>query len=175
MSYIEWLGKNFIGLFQAGGETFISLVTGIVPMLVVLLTFTYSIVSIIGKERVNKVIQKSSNILILRYTIMPILSVMLLTSPMAFTFGRFLKEEYKPAFYDAAVSFVHPVTGLFPYANAGELFVYLGIANGVIKAGYDQANLAIRYFLCGIVVILLRGFITEKITKYLMKKENIDL
>ncbi|MGO0916374.1 PTS glucitol/sorbitol transporter subunit IIC [Clostridioides difficile] len=41
---------------------------------------------------------------------------------MCYTFGRFLKEEHKAGFYDAAVSFVHPITGLFPHANAGELF-----------------------------------------------------
>ena len=64
------------------------------------------------------------------------------------------------------------MTGLFPYANAGELFVYLGIANGVMKAGYDQGSLAVRYFLCGIVIIFVRGFITEKITKFLMKRET---
>jgi PTS system glucitol/sorbitol-specific IIC component len=103
---------------------------------------------------------------------MPILSVLLLTNPMAYTFGKFVEEEEKPAFYDAVVSFLHPVTGLFPYANAGELFVYLGIANGVMKAGYDQGSLAVRYFLCGIVVVFVRGVITEKITKFLMKRES---
>ena len=89
---------------------------------------------------------------------------------MAYTFGRFLPEYQKPAFYDSAVSFVHPVTGLFPYANGGELFVYLGIANGVIKAGYSQGPLAVRYFLAGVVVILIRGIITEKITLTMQKR-----
>ncbi|MBC8845445.1 PTS sorbitol transporter subunit IIC, partial [Escherichia coli] len=69
---------------------------------------------------------------------------------------------------DSVVSFLHPVTGLFPYANAGELFVYLGIANGVVEAGYSMSSLAVRYFLAGIVVILMRGVITESITKFLM-------
>ena len=87
------------------------------------------------------------------------------------TFGKFVKEEEKPAFYDAAVSFVHPVTGLFPYANAGELFVYLGIANGVTKAGFSQSSLAVRYFLVGIVVILIRGIVTERLTKFMMARE----
>lgn len=146
------------------------LVTGIVPTLVVLLTFTYAVMKFIGEERVNRAIQFAAKYTILRYTLMPILSVLILTNPMAYTFGRFLPEKQKPAFYDSAVSFVHPVTSLFPYANAGELFVYLGIANGIKEAGYSMSELAVRYFLVGIVVILLRGIITEWITKYLAGK-----
>lgn len=175
MKFIEWFGKNFIGLFEAGGETFMGFMTGIVPLLIVLLTFTYSLIAFIGEERVNRAIQASAKYMILRYTVMPVLSVLLLTNPMAYTFGKFVKEEEKPAFYDSVVTFLHPVTGLFPYANAGELFVYLGIANGVMQAGYDQGGLAVRYFLCGIVVVLVRGVITEIITKFLIKREGITL
>ncbi len=175
MKFIEWFGKNFIGLFEAGGETFMGFMTGIVPLLIVLLTFTYSLIAFIGEERVNRAIQASAKYMILRYTVMPVLSVLLLTNPMAYTFGKFVKEEEKPAFYDSVVTFLHPVTGLFPYSNAGELFVYLGIANGVMQAGYDQGSLAVRYFLCGIVVVLVRGVITEIITKFLIKREGITL
>lgn len=175
MKFIEWFGKNFIGLFEAGGGTFMGFMTGIVPLLIVLLTFTYSLIAFIGEERVNRAIQASAKYMILRYTVMPVLSVLLLTNPMAYTFGKFVKEEEKPAFYDSVVTFLHPVTGLFPYANAGELFVYLGIANGVMQAGYDQGSLAVRYFLCGIVVVLVRGVITEIITKFLIKREGITL
>lgn len=170
MKYIEWFGENFIGMFQAGGEQFMSYITGIVPLLVALLTFTNAIIAFIGPERVNNFIRKVAKFTILRYTIVPILACLILTNPMAYTFGQFLKEEEKPAFYDATVSFIHPVTGLFPYANAGELFVFLGIVNGVVKAGGSQGSLAARYFLAGVVVILIRGVITERITKYLMKR-----
>ena len=31
MKYIEWFGKNFIGLFEAGGEQIMGFMTGIVP------------------------------------------------------------------------------------------------------------------------------------------------
>ena len=65
------------------------------------------------------------------------------------------------------------MTGLFPYANAGELFVYLGIANGVAEAGYSLGSLATRYFLAGLVVILMRGLVTEWITKLLIKKQGV--
>jgi glucitol/sorbitol PTS system EIIC component len=175
MEWIKWLGEHFIGMFQAGGETFMGLVTGIVPTLVVLLTFTYAMMKFIGEDRVTRIIQFAAKYTILRYTLMPVLSVLMLTNPMAYTFGRFLPEKQKPAFYDSAVSFVHPVTGLFPYANAGELFVYLGIANGIQELGLPVADLAVRYFIVGVVVILIRGIVTELITKYLAKKEGADL
>ncbi|ANB58125.1 PTS system, glucitol/sorbitol-specific, IIC component family protein [Anoxybacillus sp. B7M1] len=170
MEWLKWIGEHFIGMFQAGGETFMGMFTGIIPTLIVLLTFTYAVIKFIGEERVNRAIQFASKYMLLRYTVMPILSVLLLTNPMCYTFGRFLPEKQKPAFYDSAVSFVHPVTALFPYANAGELFVYLGIANGIKEAGYSMSELAVRYFLVGIVVILLRGIITEYITKFLARR-----
>jgi PTS system glucitol/sorbitol-specific IIC component len=170
MEWIKWLGEHFIGMFNAGGETFMGLFTGIVPTLVVLLTFTYAVMKFIGEDRVTRAIQFAAKYTLLRYTLMPVLSVLMLTNPMAYTFGRFLPEKQKPAFYDSAVSFVHPVTGLFPYANAGELFVYLGIANGIQKLGLPIADLAVRYFLVGIVIIFIRGVITELITNYLAKK-----
>lgn len=173
MEYIEWFGTHFIGLFQAGGKVFVGFMTDIVPLLIVLLTFTYSLIAFIGEQRVTKAIQFSAKNMLLRYSLMPILSVLMLTNPMAYTFGRFVKEEQKPAFYDSVVSFLHPVTGMFPYANASELFVYLGIANGVMNAGYSISSLSVRYFLAGIIIILMRGVITEIITKFLMRKKNL--
>lgn len=173
MEYIEWFGTHFIGLFQAGGKVFVGFMTDIIPLLIVLLTFTYSLIAFIGEQRVTRAIQFSAKNMLLRYSLMPILSVLMLTNPMAYTFGRFVKEEQKPAFYDSVVSFLHPVTGMFPYANAGELFVYLGIANGVMNAGYSISSLSVRYFLAGIIIILMRGVITEIITKFLMRKKNL--
>jgi glucitol/sorbitol PTS system EIIC component len=175
MEWIQWFGEHFIGMFNEGGKTFMGLFTGIIPTLVVLLTFTYALMKFIGEERVTRVIQFASKYTLLRYTLMPILSLLLLTNPMAYTFGRFLPEKQKPAFYDSAVSFVHPVTGLFPYANAGELFVYLGIANGIKELGLPIADLAVRYFIVGIVVILIRGIVTELITNYLLKKAEAKI
>jgi PTS system glucitol/sorbitol-specific IIC component len=175
MEWISWFGEHFIGLFNAGGEQFMGMIKGIVPTLVVLLTFTYAMIKFVGEERVERVIQRASKYTVLRYTLMPILSILMLTNPMAYTFGRFVEEKHKPAFYDSLVSFLHPVTSLFPYANAGELFVYLGIANGVVQAGFPMSDLAVRYFLVGIVVILLRGVITELFTKFLAKRMNVNL
>lgn len=92
---------------------------------------------------------------------------------MAYTFGRFLPEKYKPAFYDAAVSFVHPIVGLFPHANPAELFVYMGIAQGIEQLGFPLGQLAIRYFIVGVIVIFIRGIVTEMLTLRMMRQRDL--
>jgi PTS system glucitol/sorbitol-specific IIC component len=170
LGVLEWLGSHFIGLFNASGEQFVGLVTGILPTLIVLLTFMYALTMFIGEQRVTRAVQWSARWWITRYTIMPMLAVLMLTNPMCYTFGRYLPERFKPAFYDSAVSFVHPVTTFFPYANAGELFLWLGIANGVTQLGESTVPLALRYFLVGIVIIFIRGVVTERITALLIRR-----
>jgi PTS system glucitol/sorbitol-specific IIC component len=170
LGVFEWLGTHFIGLFEESGKQFVGLLTGILPTLIVLLTFMYALTAFIGEQRVTRAVQWSARWWITRYTIMPILAVLMLTNPMCYSFGRFLPERYKPAFYDSAVSFVHPVTTFFPYANAGELFVWLGIANGVTQLGESTVPLALRYLLVGIAVIFIRGIVTEKITGFMIKR-----
>jgi len=166
----EW----FIGLFQEGGSTFAGLVVGIVPLLVVLMTFVNALVALIGTEKIDgigKAAAKEGLIYYpIRYVVLPFVAVFFLTNPMAYTMGRFLPEKYKPAFYDAAVSYVHPPLGIFPHVNPGEFFVWGGIASGIEQAGYNIAELAIRYLLIGLVVILLRGIVTERITAMMWKK-----
>lgn len=175
MGYLADFAQAFIGVFQEGGKTFVGLLTGIIPTLVTLMTAVNALIMFIGEERVNSWGMSLGKYAILRYTVMPIVAVFFLTNPMAYTFGRFLPEKYKPAFYDAAVSFVHPITGLFPHANPAELFVYLGIAHGVEKLGLPIGGLAIRYFLVGVIVIFIRGIVTEKLTLRLAKQQGIEL
>ncbi|MBK8448206.1 MAG: PTS glucitol/sorbitol transporter subunit IIC [Micropruina sp.] len=171
MNVIEWIATNFIGLFNAAAESFSGLVTGILPLLIVLLTAMYAITTWIGEERVTRAVQWAGKYQITRYTIMPIIAVIMLTNPMCYSFGRFLPEKQKPAFYDAAVSFVHPVTAFFPHANAGEIFVWTGVSAGVLAINPGAyARLAALYFIVGIVVILIRGVVTEYITKLLIKR-----
>jgi PTS system glucitol/sorbitol-specific IIC component len=170
----EW----FIGIFQAGGETFVGLVTGIIPTLVVLLVFVNTLIRLIGPERIEHLGDIAARPGIayypVRYLIFPMLSVFFLTNPMCYTMGRFLPERYKPAFYDSSVSFVHAITGLFPHANAGELFVYLGIAAGITGLGGSLGDLAVRYFLVGMLVILIRGIVTELITARMMSRRTAN-
>lgn len=164
----------FIGLFNAGGVVFMGLVTGIIPTLVVLLTFVYALIRLIGPDKIDRLGEVAARPGLIyypiRYLVFPVVSVFFLTNPMAYTMGRFLPEKYKPAFYDSAVSFVHPITGLFPHANAGELFVYLGVAAGITSLGGQVGDLAVRYLLVGMVVILIRGILTEFITVRMMAR-----
>ena len=164
----EW----FIGLFRKGGEVFLNLAGGILPTLICLLVAVNALIRIIGQERVERFAQRITSNVVLRYTLLPVLAVFFLTNPMAYTFGRFLQERHKPAFYDAAVSFVHPVTGLFPHANPAELFVWLGIAQGVEQLGLPLGPLALRYFLVGVIVIFIRGLVTEFITGQLLARRQ---
>ena len=171
MELIAGLANGFMELFKAGAETFAGWVVGIVPLIVVLMTAVGAVIKLIGEERVHTLAQQATQNVITRYTILPILSVLFLGNPMCYSFGRFVEEKHKPAFYDATVSFLHPVTGLFPHANGCELFVYMGIAAGITKLGLPLGSLAVRYFLVGIIVIFIRGFITEKIYASMKSKQ----
>jgi PTS system glucitol/sorbitol-specific IIC component len=166
--------EHFIGAFQAGGDVFLGLVTGIIPLLVVLLTAVNAVVRLIGPERIERFGAMAARPGLVwypvRYLLLPILAVFFFTNPMAYTLGRFLPERFKPAFYDSAVSFVHPITGLFPHANPGELFVFLGVAAGITELGLGFSDLAVRYLLVGMVVIFIRGIVTELITARLIAR-----
>lgn len=171
MDAIAWFATHFIGLFNESAKSLLGLITGILPLLIVLLTAMYAVTTWIGEDRVTSAVQWAGKYAITRYSIMPILSVIILTNPMAYTFGRFLPEKYKPAFYDSAVSFVHPVTAFFPHANAGELFVWAGVSAGVLKVAPESyARLAALYFIVGIVVIIIRGYSTQWITRILINR-----
>lgn len=166
--------EDFIKVFNKGGEVLLSLMGGILPTLIVLLTAVNALVRLIGPEKIENLGRAAARPGFqwypVRYMVLPFVSVFMLTNPMAYTMGRFLPERLKPAFYDSAVSFVHPILGIFPHANPGELFVYLGIATGIQQLGYGLGDLAVRYLLVGLVVIFIRGIVTEAITARMMTK-----
>ena len=180
-----WLAnaaKYFIGIFQKGGEVFMGFVTGIIPTLVVLMTAFYAVTGLIGEDRVHGLARWAGKTALTRYTLLPLLSVFFLTNPMAYTFGSFLEEKHKPAFYDSAVSYVHPPLGLFPHVNPGEYFVWGGVLvallelekNGKVAPGY-HIQMALWYAIVGMVVILLKGILTERLTMILARRQGVDL
>jgi PTS system glucitol/sorbitol-specific IIC component len=182
LGWLTAIGKYFIGIFQKGGEVFAGFVTGIIPTLVVLMTAFYAVTDLVGEDRVHGLARGAGRIALTRYTLLPLLAVFFLTNPMAYTFGSFLEEKHKPAFYDAAVSYVHPPLGLFPHINPGEYFVWGGILvallelekKGVVVAGY-HVKVAIWYAIVGLVVILLKGMLTERITTIMARRQGVEL
>jgi PTS system glucitol/sorbitol-specific IIC component len=182
LGWLTAIGKYFIGIFQKGGEVFAGFVTGIIPTLVVLMTAFYAVTELVGEERVHGLARGAGRIALTRYTLLPVLAVFFLTNPMAYTFGSFLEEKHKPAFYDAAVSYVHPPLGLFPHINPGEYFVWGGMLvalldlekRGVIANGY-HVKVAIWYAIVGLVVILLKGMLTERITAIMARRQGVEL
>ena len=182
LGWLTAIGKYFIGIFQKGGEVFAGFVTGIIPTLVVLMTAFYAITELVGEERVHGLARGAGRIALTRYTVLPLLAVFFLTNPMAYTFGSFLEEKHKPAFYDAAVSYVHPPLGLFPHINPGDYFVWGGVLvallelekKGVVVAGY-HIKVAIWYAIVGLVVILFKGILTERITAIMARRQGVEL
>ena len=84
-------------------------------------------------------------------------------------------ERYKPAYFASASYHCHTNSGIFQHINPAELFLWLGIANGVLARGLDTFPLAIRYLLAGLIANFVSGFATELITKRIEKKQGIRL
>ena len=169
--FLIFLAEGFTGLFNAAGDQFASFITGMIPMLICLILTIKAIIQLIGEERVYGFMKKCTKYAVLRYPLIPFLCTFFLCNPMAYTFGVFVEEDYKPAFYDAVVSMMHPIVGLFPHANSSELFVWLGISAGYEALGKNSSELAIRFLVVGLIVCLIKGIVTEKLY-LIMKKRN---
>lgn len=175
MEFIVKFAEGFINLFQLGGETFLSWMTGIVPVVLMLLVAMNTLIALLGEERVHRLAQISSKNPLTRYMILPFISAFMLGNPMAISMGRFLPEYYKPGFVAAQMQFCHTSNGVFPHINPGELFVYLGIATGIQTLGLNQTELAIRYLLVGLVMNFIGGWVTDFTTAYVAKQQGITL
>lgn len=174
---IETGAEYFIGIFQTGADWFGGVVVGIIPLLIVLLTGVNALIAFIGQERIDRFASLAGRpgwqYSFIRYLALPVVAVVALTNPMAYTMGTFVPERNKAAFYDAAVSFVHPPLGILPHVNPGELFVWLGIAVGISEGlGLSLTPLAVRYFLVGLVVIYMRGLVTQFIVDRMMSRRD---
>jgi len=154
--------EYFTGMFRAGADQFIIFLKDMIPLIACLILFVNALIKFIGEDRVFGFMKKMTKFTVLRYTILPFLACFFLTNPMCYTFGTFLDEKHKAGFYDATVSMLHPITGLFPHANSSELFVWLGISAGYAAVG-NQSDLAIRFLFTGFLICLIRGIVTEKL------------
>lgn len=140
MDWIVNAANWFVGLFKTGGEVFISWMTGIVPLVLVLLVAMNSLIALIGEDKINKFAQGAGKNVVSRYLLLPFLSTFFLTNPMCFTMGRFLPERYKPGYYASTAQFCHTSLGIFPHINPGELFTWMGIASGIMALGLNEGE-----------------------------------
>ncbi|MFZ0530653.1 MAG: PTS glucitol/sorbitol transporter subunit IIC [Propionicimonas sp.] len=175
MNFIVNAATWFAGLFKAGAETFVSWMTGIVPVVLMLLIAMNSLIQLIGQDRINRLATKAGGNPVSRYLVLPFLGAFMLANPMALSLGRFLPEKFKPSYYASAAQFCHTSNGVFPHINAGELFIYLGIANGIMTLGLDPMQLALRYMAVGIVMNFLGGWVTDFITPWVARQQGITL
>lgn len=175
MNYITKFAEGFMKLFQSGGETFISWMTGIVPVVLMLLVAMNALIALLGEEKVNKLAEASAKNPVSRYMILPFISAFMLGNPMAISMGRFLPEYYKPSFIAAQMQFCHTSNGVFPHINPGELFVWLGIASGLETLGLSTMDLAIRYMLVGLVMNAVGGWVTDFTTAWVCKQQGVTL
>lgn len=175
MDYITKFAEGFMKLFQLGGDTFISWMTGIVPVVLMLLVAMNAFIALLGEERVNKLAAVSAKNPISRYMILPFISAFMLGNPMAISMGRFMPEYYKPSYVASQMQFCHTSNGVFPHINPGELFVWLGIASGIKTLGLSQMELAIRYLLVGLIMNFVSGWVTDFTTAYVSKQQGITL
>ena len=54
MEALAKFAEGFIGIFQQGGQASVSLVVGIIPLLIVLMTAVNTLIALIGPEKVEK-------------------------------------------------------------------------------------------------------------------------
>ena len=163
------------GIIDAGARQLISWVTGLLPELFLFLILLNAVTSLIGRARVERLAAKCGANPLLRYMLFPFLSAVVLGNPMAISMGRYLPERYKPAYFASASYHCHTNSGLFQHINPAELFLWLGIANGVMARGCDLFPLALRYMAAGLVANFVSGYATELITRQVEKRQGIKL
>ena len=175
MDYIIKFAEEFMKLFNTGAITFIGWMTSIVPVVFMLLIAMNTLINLIGEEKINKLAKVSTKNPVLRYMILPFLGAFMLGNPTALSLGRFMPERLKPSFYASASYFCHTSSGVFPHINPGEVFIFLGIANGISTLGLSTMPLAIRYMVVGLVMNFVSGWATDFTTKIVMKQQGIEL
>ena len=132
-------------IVDTGAQQLLTWVTQLLPKVFLFLILLNAVTSLIGRSRVERLAAKCGSNALLRYMVLPFLSAVVLGNPMAISMGRYLPERYKPAYFASASYHCHTNNGIFQHINPAELFLWLGIANGVLARGQDLFPLALRY------------------------------
>jgi PTS system glucitol/sorbitol-specific IIC component len=162
-------------IVKSGAGQLVTWITELLPELFLFLIMLNAATSLIGRARVERLAAKCGSNAILRYMLLPFLSAIVLGNPMAISMGRYLPERCKPAYFASASYHCHTNSGVFQHINPAELFLWLGIANGVMAKDLDLFPLAIRYMAAGLLANFVSGYVTELVTRRVEKKQGIRL
>lgn len=162
-------------MVDTGAQQLLTWVTQLLPKVFLFLILLNAVTSLIGRSRVERLAAKCGSNALLRYLVLPFLSAVVLGNPMAISMGRYLPERYKPAYFASASYHCHTNNGIFQHINPAELFLWLGIANGVLARGQNLFPLALRYLLAGLAANFVSGYATELITRRVEKKQGVRL
>ncbi len=162
-------------IVKSGAGQLVTWITELLPELFLFLIMLNAATSLIGRARVERLAAKCGSNAILRYMFLPFLSAIVLGNPMAISMGRYLPERCKPAYFASASYHCHTNSGVFQHINPAELFLWLGIANGVMAKDLDLFPLAIRYMAAGLLANFISGYVTELVTRRVEKKQGIRL
>ena len=162
-------------IISAGTQQLQTWVTDLLPQVFLFLILLNAVTRLIGRARVERLAARCGSNALLRYLVLPFLSAVVLGNPMAISMGRYLPERCKPAYFASASYHCHTNSGIFQHINPAELFIWLGIANGILSLGLDPVPLALRYLCAGLAANFVSGYATELITGWIEKKEGLHL
>jgi PTS system glucitol/sorbitol-specific IIC component len=162
--------QNSLGPFYVYVEVFFTYLMLTGPFILLALTINAFLSKLVQRHWVFYIAERFGQFRVVRYMVLPFVSLFAMTNPSCYEVGSQLKEKHKPAFYDASVSFCHPITGLFPYSNSGEIFFLIGAIYPVIKLDLSLIQFGIIYFIVGLVVSMIRGIVTEILTEKFLRR-----
>ena len=162
-------------IISAASDQLITWAAHMLPQIFLFLIFMNAVTRLIGRARVERLAVRCGSNSLLRYMVLPFLSAVVLGNPMAISMGRYLPEKYKPAYFASVSYHCHTNSGIFQHVNPAELFLWLGIADGIVSLHLKIFPLALRYMCAGLIANYVSGYVTELITIKAAKKKNIRL
>lgn len=162
-------------IISAASDQLITWAAQMLPQIFLFLIFMNAVTQLIGRAHVERLAVRCGSNSLLRYMILPFLSAIVLGNPMAVSMGRYLPEKYKPAYFASVSYHCHTNSGIFQHVNPAELFLWLGVANGIMSLHLNIFPLALRYMCAGLIANYVSGYVTELITIKAAKKRHILL